>query len=151
MFTNSIDYTVCSTDPQHYNRINCNLTAPITKYSAMLVSSLTTNCCIVVLNTDDYIEINDVKYSFGCDYSNLNVGTFTGLLKNLLEANGPKINSETSLLTAENDYCDRLIITFNKPFKISEMTYNFKLMTGFFNMDLPLESTFNENTQKYYI
>lgn len=72
MFTNSIDYTVCSTDPKHYNRINCNLTAPITKYSALLVSSLTTNCCIVILNENDWIEIDGSKYSFKTDYTNLN-------------------------------------------------------------------------------
>ena len=144
MFTNSIDYTVCSTDSKHYNRINCNLTAPITKYSALLVSSLTANCCIIVLNENDYIEINNVKYSFKKDYSNLNPDTFSSLLNQLFE------ESET-LLSSEIDGGGRLIIYFNKPFTITEMTYNFKLITGFYNIDLPLESVYDENIQQYYI
>ena len=144
MFTNSIDYTVCSTDPKHYNRISCNLTAPITKYSALLVSSLTANCCIVVLNKDDYIEINEVKYSFKEDYSNLNPNTFSALLNILFE------NSQT-LLKSQIDSAGRLVIYYNKPFTINSMTYNFKLITGFYNVDIPLTAEYDPNTQKYFI
>ena len=134
MFANSIDYTVCSTDPQHYNRISCNLTAPITKYSALLVSSLTANCCIVVLNKDDYIEIDNVKYSFGQDYSNINADTFSTLLNQLFEDKG-------SLLHTELDGVERLKFTYTKPFEINSMTYNFSLITGFYNTALPIKST----------
>lgn len=114
MFTNSIDYTVCSTDPKHYNRINCNLTAPITKYSALLVSSLTTNCCIVILNENDWIEIDGSKYSFKTDYTNLNRETFSTLLNTLFENKNP-------LLHTELDGASRLIFTYNKPFEITDM------------------------------
>ena len=136
MFTNSIDCTVCSTDPKHYNRISCNLTAPITKYSALLVSSLTANCCIVVLNTSDYIEIDEVKYSFNEDYSNLNPNTFSALLNLLFEKSG-------SLLKSQIDNAGRLVIYYNKQFTINSMTYNFKLITGFYNVDLPLFSSYS--------
>lgn len=144
MFTNSIDYTVCSTDPKHYNRINCNLTAPITKYSALLVSSLTTNCCIVILNENDWIEIDGTKYSFKTDYTNLNRETFSTLLNTLFENKNP-------LLHTELDGASRLIFTYNKPFEITDMTYNFKLITGFYNMNLPLKSVYNEDLDTNYI
>ena len=144
MFTNSIDYTVCSTDLKHYNRISCNLTAPITKYSALLVSSLTANCCIVVLNENDYIEINEVKYSFKKDLSNLNPNTFSALLNILFE-------ESDSLLKSEIDSAGRLVLYYNNPFTINSMTYNFKLITGFYNINLPLFSTYSVTAQKYFI
>lgn len=43
MFIGSLDYTICSTNPAHYNRINCNLVSPITKYASFIVTSLTAN------------------------------------------------------------------------------------------------------------
>ena len=63
MLRTSLDYTVCSTDPNHYNRINCNLPAPVTRYCSLTVTCLTANCDIVVLNEDDYITINGKRYS----------------------------------------------------------------------------------------
>lgn len=94
---------------------------------------MTANCCIVVLNEDDYIEINNVKYSFKKVYSNLNPDTFSSLLNQLFEEN-------ESLLSTELDGAERLIISNNKPFTIDNMTYNFKLITGFYNTELPIKS-----------
>ena len=51
MFSGLIDYTVSSTDPNNYNKIFCNLTAPATKYSIMTIICLTTNT-----------NIDEVKY-----------------------------------------------------------------------------------------
>ena len=52
MIHENLDFTVCSTDPEHYNRISTKLPAPITKFSKVIVSSLTANCDIMVLNSD---------------------------------------------------------------------------------------------------
>ena len=60
MFSGLIDYTVSSTDPNNYNKIFCNLTAPSTKYSIMTITCLTTNCNIVVLNKQGREEIYEL-------------------------------------------------------------------------------------------
>ena len=84
MFTGSLDYTVCSTDPKHYNRNNCNLTVPITKYAKMIVTCLTANCDIVVLEEDDYKSITEnnstSKYIIKNDYKGIDQDSFATLL-----------------------------------------------------------------------
>lgn len=141
MFSNSIDYTVCSTDPARYGRINCNLTAPITKFSALTVSCLTANCNIVVLSEDDYLTINDQKYNFEEMYTNLNSNTLAVHLNDLME---PTIKSYI-------DGADRLNFVSSKEFIINDMSYNTKLITGFYNTTLPVKSTYNESLEQYII
>ena len=65
MFAGSLDYTICSTDPEHYNRITCNLLAPMTKYASFIVTSLTANLDLVVLNQEDYITYQDLDEETG--------------------------------------------------------------------------------------
>ena len=73
MFTDSIDYTICSTDESHYNRINRNLTASETKYTAMTVTCLTGNCDIVVLKSWDYRVIGGKQFSFETGFTNSSI------------------------------------------------------------------------------
>ena len=141
MFTSSIDYTVCSTDPSRYNRINCNLTAPITQYSAMTVTCLTANCCIMILNKDDHLIINGAKVSLNEDYTNLNLDTFAELLNRVLD---PK---QSSCI----DNAERLTITSDQPFIINDMTYNMKLISGFYNTTFPVKAKYNESKGEYMI
>ena len=119
MLKNSLDYTVCSTDSEHYNRINCNLTAPITRYSSLTVTCLTCNCDIVVLNEDDYITINGKRYSLKTEYSNLNSETLAALLNNLF------IKSELNV-TATVDSARRFVFKSSSSFVINNITYNYK-------------------------
>ena len=141
MYSSSIDYTVCSTDPTRYNRINCNLTAPVTKFSAMTVTCLTTNCNIMVLTGSDFVEINNNKTYFNAYYSNLNPDTLAVILNDLLEPT----------ITCSTDEARRLTLTSSKQFILNDLSYNSKLITGFYNTDLPIQSIYDEKLDKYVI
>ena len=146
MFTGSIDYTVCSTDEERYNRINCNLTAPITKYANMTVTCLTTNCNIVVLNENDYIMINGEQFSLNRDYTNLNSLTFVTLLNKKFD------NVTDKKYYAGIDDAGRFSLLSNKRFRIDRMTYNFKLLTGFYNIQsFPIYADYDGDTNLYFI
>ena len=143
MLKHSLDYTVCSTDPEHYNRINCNLPAPITRYCSLTVTCLTANCNIIVLNEDDYITINGKRYSLKTDYTNLNSETLAALLNNLFKQN--ELN-----ITVSIDSAQRFVLKSSSSFTINSMTYNYKLVTGFFNTSFPIYSDYDE-TLEYFI
>lgn len=138
MLKNSLDYTVCSTNPEHYNRINCNLTAPITRYASLTVTCLTANADIVVLNEDDYITINGKRYSLKTDYSNLNSETLATLLNNLFYENELSVNVRI-------DESRRFVFSSINSFTINTMTYNYQLITGFYNSFFPIYADFNES------
>lgn len=144
MVTGSLDYTVCSTDQKHYNRIRCNLTAPITQYAKMIVTFLIANCDIVVLTENDYITITELKetniYYADTKYKDLDTGTFTTLLKEKFLPLLEHISLNES---------GRLVIRHNHEFVIEDMSYNFKLLTGFYNTIFPIESTYDPQ-QMYY-
>ena len=138
MLKTSLDYTVCSTDCNHYNRINCNLTAPITRYVSLTVTCLTANADIVVLNEDDYITINGKRYSLKTDYCNLNSETLASLLNNLFIQQELNINVRI-------DESQRFVFTSTNQFTINTMTYNYQLITGFYNTSFPVYSDFDES------
>ena len=142
MFAGQLDYTVASTNPEKYNRINCNLTAPITQYATMIITSLTANCDILVLNKDDYIQINGKQYKLNDDYTNLNHETYASLMNDLLKVDG----FEWGL-----DCAKRLVITSKNKFTVERATYNVSLLCGFYNMNLPLYSDFEEENDDYFV
>ena len=144
-----IDYTVCSTDSNRYSRINCNLTSPITKYAAMTITCLTTNCNIVVLEKDDYMMIDNVKYSLHDDYTNLNTDAFITLLNQMF--NNYSLENNIPKLSAQFDNASRLIISSSRPFVINDMTYNFKLLTGFYNTVFPIKCDDKYSADEYFI
>ena len=155
MFSELIDYTVSSTDPNNYNKIFCNLTAPPTKYSIMTITCLTTNCNIIVLNKDDYIIINDIKYQFKDNYTNINLEAFIELLKDLTQ-NDVAVEGEINPLSLNGidfyiDNTSRLYFYSERPFVINDASYNVKLITGIYHQNLPLTSSFNPETDKYYV
>lgn len=155
MFSELIDYTVSSTDPNNYNKIFCNLTAPPTKYSIMTITCLTTNCNIIVLNKDDYIIINDIKYQFKDNYTNINLEAFIELLKDLTQ-NDVAADGEINPLSLNGidfyiDNTSRLYFFSERPFVINDASYNVKLITGIYHQNLPLTSSFNPETDKYYV
>ena len=141
MFSELIDYTVSSSDPNNYNKIFCNLTAPHTKYSIMTITCLTTNCNIVVLNTDDYIIINDNKYKINDNFTNINLEAFVELLRSY------PLNGVDMYI----DNTGRLCFYSEKPFTIDDISYNVKLITGMYHQKLPIHANYNENSNKYYI
>lgn len=155
MFNETIDYTICSYDPEHYNRIDVNLPSPQTRNAKMIITSLTTKCSIVVLNNDDFIQItvirkekaealrakaaNDVlnefkrfnyTLNFKSSYTNLNVESFVELLKEQTSSIG---------IIPEIDYTGRIILTsklYN--FMITNASYNVIQLLGIYNQTLPI-------------
>ena len=53
-----MEYTIASTDENHYNRIRVNLPLPSWKYSNVMITSCVSNCNILVLKKGDYIDFN---------------------------------------------------------------------------------------------
>jgi hypothetical protein len=135
------EYTINSTDEDHYNQIFINLQGPLTQLCNLTVTSLTANCSIVVLQADDYLTINGHKFTFDDDYTNLNPDTFADLLNK-------KIATPFSLLTVpikfkfSTDYCKRINISCeNDEIHITDCSYNVALLLGLNREKLPLSGT----------
>ena len=141
MIQEALDFTVCSTDPKHYNRISVKLPAPITRLSKVIVTSLIANNDIIILNADDYIQIDGIQYSFNKDYTSTrisNVETFASLLNSILKDHDNGISLTT-------DTTNRCVFKSHKPFRIDRMTYNCTLLTGFYNTTFPIYSDFKDD------
>ena len=133
-------YTLSSTDPQHYNRIQVRLPVEFSsRYVNVCVTSLTSNCNIEVMNADDYItfDIDGKEYKvMMTPYSKLTTASLPYILQDLLNASECPITASISNL-------DTLVFTCENEFSITDMSYNMKLITGFYSMkssEYPIES-----------
>ena len=154
-----IDYTVSSTDPNNYNKIFCNLIAPSTKYCIMTITCLTTNCNIVVLDKGDFITIDSVKYEFNDAYTNINLEAFIELLSDLSKAddgNNPhNLSDGSKVILSVNgvelyiDNTGRLCFISNREFVINDASYNVKMISGMYHMNLPLKAEYEEESKVY--
>ena len=88
-----IKFTEASRDVNNYGKIHSNLRVPYTQYSTLVIDSLTTNACIEVLNTDDYITINNTRIRMIDSYSALNANTISTLLNDLFSINSIAVTS----------------------------------------------------------
>lgn len=134
MTETSITYTITSTNPECYNVIRTNLEAPMGDYCRLTVTNLTTKATFVILNPDDYIIINDIKYNFIENYSELSPEGFCALLNDLIVNEG---------ITANIDNVNRVILTSHNEFIINEMSYNAKMIGGFYNDSFPITPEYN--------
>ena len=137
MMTPLIDYTISSYDYNHYNRIDINLPSPPSRRVSMIVTSLTTKCSIVVIENDDYIQINGKKYVFNNMYTDLNSETFCMLLNSLIK---------NSNVTASVDETGRILFESDTFFTINNASYNIIQLCGFYNEVLPLNSEYTGGT-----
>ena len=137
MMTPLIDYTISSYDYNHYNRIDINLPYPPSRKVLMIVTSLTTKCSIVVIEKDDYIQINGKKYVFNNMYTDLNSETFCMLLNALIK---------NSNVTASVDETGRILFESDTFFTINNASYNIIQLCGFYNEVLPLNSEYTGGT-----
>ena len=132
----TLDYTICSTDYLHNNRIYTNLTAPHTEYCKMTITSLTTMANFVILDTTDYFVINGIKFCIDNDYSDVSTASLTEYLNTLID----ETIDNTNELTFYYDSCSRIYITSKHEFVLSDCSYNLKLLLGLVNVELPLAS-----------
>ena len=165
MFNETIDYTICSYDPEHYNRIDVNLPSPQTRNAKMIITSLTTKCSIVVLNNDDFIQITVIrkekaealraKAADGLSDLSANADevlaefkrfnytlNFKSSYTNLnVESFVELLKEQTSSIgiIPEIDYTGRIILTsklYN--FMITNASYNVIQLLGIYNQTLPI-------------
>ena len=157
MFSGLIDYTVSSSDPNNYNKIFCNLTAPSTKYSIMTITCLTTNCNIVVLDKGDYIVMDGIKYEFNDAYTNMNIEGFVELLRDITikdKQEDETMKNDKVILSVNGvdlyiDNTGRLCFTSDREFEINDASYNVKMITGMYHMNLPLKAKHDGASNEY--
>ena len=148
MTDKSLIYTITSTNPNSYNVIRTNLQVPFGDFCRLTVTNLTTKATFILLNKHDYIviesindqsEAHDTKYNFTDNYGELTNEGFGALLDDLLESEG---------INASIDNVGRLILNSTKSFTITEMSYNVKMISGFYNDKFPLVSEMKDDKYK---
>ena len=116
-------YTLSSTDPNHYNRIQVKLPVEFSsRYVNVCVTSLTSNCNIEVMNADDYITfmINDNVYKvMMTPYSKLTTASLPYILQDLL-------NISDCPITASISNLDTLVFTCENEFSITDMSIQYE-------------------------
>ena len=131
-------YTLSSTDPDRYSRIR--VTLPIEMSSERInicVSSLTANANFELLCDDDYIEFsinNEIRTLKFKSTSKLTSASLSYVFQDLL-------NEQKIPIAVEVSDTDCLSFTASEPFLINRMSYNAKLVTGFYYVkteDYPL-------------
>ena len=127
----TFDYTISSLDYEHNNRINTNISGPHTEYCKMTITSLTTMANFVVLDTTDYITINDKKYNIQEDFSDVNTASLVEYLNGLMQSSGIEVYY---------DSCSRIYFTSMNDIVISDCSYNLRLMLGLVNVKLPISN-----------
>lgn len=131
---NEYIYTINSNDPEHYNRIFASLDIPNTEYSMFSVTELTTKCSILILTTSDYFTINNKRYFFVMDYTDLNSESFVEIVDDMIANDG---------YYCELDTASRIHFFAVNEFELGEMSYNCKLLFGLHDIDPPLISKYN--------
>ena len=141
-------YTLSSTNPEHYSRIRVSLPMEMSaKFINICVNSLTANANFRVLNDDDYIEfnINNIQYKLKLkSYSKLTSASLPFIFQELL-------NEQSIPIQVQMSDIDTIIFSSSEPFKIVSMSYNARLITGFYSTktdDFPISSVPYEATEE---
>lgn len=146
-------YTLSSTDSEHYNIIRANL--PIehtTLFCNITVTSLTSNCNIQVLSSEDYItfNINGTEYTARMkDYSKITSATVSTIFQEIFDEQNIPITVSTSNL--DTIIFDSKIYGDDGKFEITDLSYNMKLLTGLYSIkdtDFPLISSTYDSEQQ---
>jgi hypothetical protein len=135
-------YTVCSIDPEHYNELFVSLPfSNSQKVVSITVMSMCTLFNVELLNPNDYIivESEGTKYKLvGHSRTRLSLDELPAYLEFLFE------NASAVGFKVELTQSNLLRFMHNMPFKILEMTYNFRIATGFYYPQaLPIESVYD--------
>ena len=95
---------------------------------------MTTKASFIVLDKSDYVVINDQKIYFDDAYCEMPISSFSLLLTQMLVEHFP----DQGNFQATTDNVNRLKIWSLQPFTISDMSYNMKMVSGFYNDAFPL-------------
>ena len=132
----TLQYTLHSINEDNYSLIETCLEAPPYPLTKLTVNGLTTICSMILLDDNDYIEIDDEKYYIYEYYSDLNAISVSLLLSKLLEDIWIKVYT---------DNVNRLVFesTALLDFSITGASYNMKQVTGLYNSRFPIISNDN--------
>ena len=145
-----MEYTIASTDPEHFNRIRVNLPLPSWKYSDVTITSFVANCNMLILKKGDYImfNIDNTDYTLTIDSNITNIDNASTLIATL-----PSISNSSEIpieFTVNTD--GRITITSTEPFTITDLSYNMKLILGlYYNIQYPITSTQDDENYVYDI
>ena len=149
-----IKFTEQSKDTSNYGKLHANLKTPYTQYSTLVIDSLTTNCCIEVLNNEDFITFNEIKdnatvittIQISEGYSSLNSETISTLLNDLL-------NTASSGIRSSVDNTNRIVFQNQSQFSIVSCSYRMKDVIGVYDQSLPINAveTINESETNYVL
>ena len=139
MAENILLYTITTKNPESYNSITTYLQSPQGRYCKLTLNTMTTKACFALLTPDDYIVLNGMKYYWEDTYSEIPPGGFVDLFNQLF----PDKNILSSITHAGT-----INFTGTLPFILNDMSYNAKLISGFYNQTFPIEAEWNNG---YYI
>lgn len=125
-------YNFSSTDSKHYNRICVSLPNHfLSSYVNICVSTFTSNCNIEVMNSDDFIEfkVNNEIYKVNMEqYSKLDSASLAPIIEDM-------IKKKTDKITVSMTNIDTISFICKDSFEITAMSYNMKLITGFYTLN----------------
>ena len=152
----SFQYTLCSNERGGFNTVRCSINNPIMcRYVTMTVTSLTSNCNIKILRSDDFLtfEIGDevVRILFD-DHTQLTAAPFAEMINEKLREIFTE--EDEGKIEAVLDNCMRIKFVSTEPFSIVSCSYNVKLLLGLYDMDdseYPLMSVKNGDMNEIVI
>ena len=80
-----LHYTIQSVNEDNYATIETCLEAPPMSMTKLTVTGLTTLCSMILLDTNDYLEIDGTKYHINDTYTDLNSISVAELLTKTLD------------------------------------------------------------------
>jgi hypothetical protein len=136
-------YTIESENEADNSNIQTWLPNPTTQLTKLTVTALTTKCSIVVLDTEDYIIIDDVKYQIEEEYCSLSAESAVYVLNELLEG----------VCEIKLTYSDRLQFIKAGRFVINDASYRMKQITGLYNTTFPIvvDNVFRVPSTGFYL
>jgi hypothetical protein len=116
----------------NFHHIHLIYLPPLRNYErcTITVSSVTITNSISSLVDYDDIEINNIKYLIGNEYSSLNQALFSIVLDECLPDN----------MQVQLDYCNRIYFQSNEPFNINSRSYSMSNLCDIKQHQLPMSS-----------
>ena len=137
-----MEYTFSSTDADNYSEVICPVNYMGTSIQLKwYVSFMNGKANTILLDTDDYVEIDEEKYYVKDTYTSLD--NLTTILTEFF-------NQAT--LSVVMDKAGRLIIAGKQFFTITDMSLHMKYATGFHYLkEINLEAEYSEQNEYYFI
>ena len=140
-------YNFSSVNSKNYNTLRVALPNNfLTRYVNLTVSTFTCNCNIEVMSDEDYITFkiaNTIYKVYMEQYSKLDTGSLPHILED-------RIKIITDKISVSMTNIDTIKFICTEPFEITDMSYNMKLLTGYYctkDSNFPIKSTIFEDKE----